>query len=253
VRALSTANPNLLEGVNNLALALIRLDRGEEALALLDAAIERTRAGTASERFGDQSEHLNWTRNNRAYALLSLGRREDAVAEMRRGARLPESGRVNVSQTFNLANLLLRLGRSQEALETLAEVDLNYSSPYGWMVAHHAIACAQVELGRRAEAEALLVQMRARGSASRTILRETELCFGHIEEAAALYLRDLEDPDERGPALLSAQTFRLPRHQLPFDARMSERWRSVLARADVRAALDRHGRVLALPILETQY
>jgi hypothetical protein len=84
-------------------------------------------------------------------------------------------------------------------------------------------------------------------------LRETELCFGHTEEAAALYLRDLEDADERGPALLSAQTFRLPRHQTPFDARMSERWRSVLARADVRAALERHGRVLALPILESQY
>jgi tetratricopeptide (TPR) repeat protein len=254
VKALSAAHPDRLEGVNIVADALIQRDRGEEAVALLDEAIERAQSPRAGgRRFADQDENLNWTRNHRAWALLSVGRGAEAVEEMRRGARLPERGDVNVSQLINLAELLMRLGRNTEAIETLGDLDDDDVSGYGWMNARYVVACAKHEAGARAEADAALASMRARRDDSKTILRGTELCFDHFDEAARLFIEDLNDPDERQRALLDAQSYLEPRHETEFQTRMSARWRTLLARQDVRAAVERHGRVIALPIRTPNY
>jgi tetratricopeptide (TPR) repeat protein len=249
-RALTAAHPNRLEGVNRLAEALMELDRGEEAVALVDAALARA---DSRRGFEDQDEHLNWTRNHRAWALLSVGRSREAAEEMARGARLPERGGVNVSQLINLAELYLRLGRNEEAAATLNDLDLAQVSGYGWMNAHYVLACAKQELGAHAEAEAVLAQMRARRGDSKMILRGTELCFDHFDEAARLYIEDLDDAEERERTLLDAQTYIEPRHQTDFQRRMAARWKTLLARADVRAAVERHGRIIAFPVRPQNY
>jgi tetratricopeptide (TPR) repeat protein len=254
VRAEAAAHSDRLEAANRLADALFELDRGEEALAVLDAAIER--AGSTREsgrRFQDQDDALNWTRNHRAWALLSLGRGDEAAAEMARGARHPENGDVNVSQLINLGEVYLRIGRSAEAVDALTDLDLGRVSGYGWMNAHYVLACAKREMGLQAEADAVLAAMRARGDDSGKILRGTDLCFDHFEEAAQLFIQDLDDPEEREEALLEAQTYIEPRHQTAFQRRMTERRRTLLARPDVRAAVERHGRIIALPIRPTNY
>lgn len=91
--------------------------------------------------------------------------------------------------------------------------------------------------------------MRARMKDSASIMLETELCVGNVEEAARIFLTFLIDPQQREEALSQAQTY-VPRpHFSDFEDRWNKARASMLARADVTAAINAVGRVLKAPFL----
>lgn len=251
VRSLAVQHPNRLDGQLQIATDLLALGQAEEALQVLDAALVRAASPRADgARFENQDEWLNWAHDYRALALFELGRTDDAIASLRRAARQPESGGVNVSQTINLAEMLLRAGRPQEALAQLVDLDQEDLSPYGWMNANYVRACASHELGDSAQANLIAASMRARASDSRRVMRFMELCVGDQARAAEIYIAALEDPLDRGRALWDAQRFERP-VLTPFGERMVAAFDRMIERPDVRDAIDRHGRMIVVPLRNT--
>lgn len=249
-RAIVQTHPDLLEYLNDLIWSLERLDRNQEALSLADAALARASTGKA---FDDQNDNLNWTHNDRSYALLALGRNEEAIREMAGGARQLEHGSANVSQLINLAEMQMRVGHNAEAVGTLATLDEHLVSGYGWMNAHYVLACAHHRAGEEEAAQRELMAMRVRSADSKTIMLGTELCFGNMDAAARLYIADLADPGERGTSLMMMQTFVTPRVQTDLDRNLQAAFDALRARPDVAAAFRQYGRILSLPIRRGNY
>ncbi|UPT63223.1 MAG: hypothetical protein M0D54_01245 [Hyphomonadaceae bacterium JAD_PAG50586_4] len=243
------ANPDLLDGPLELALAHLRIGDANAALSILNAAIDRANTPlNAGRRFSNQDRWINWAYDYRQRALFQLGRYEEALSDARRGASRPEDGNRNVSQTINLAELLLRMGRATEALTVLQDFDDSETSPYGWMNANYVRACANKVIGDLTAAERIAQTMRARSSDSWRVMRETEICMGELDRAAELYIAALHNEDDRAAALWDAQIFQEFGTPTEFEASMNAARRSVIDRRDVQAAVQRFGRVLAVPI-----
>jgi tetratricopeptide (TPR) repeat protein len=249
-RAIVQAHPERLEFLNDLIRSLEQLDRNEEALSLADAAIARS---STNQPFSDQTDNLSWTHNNRSYALLALGRLDEAIDEMRTGAQQQEHGQANVSQLINLAEMQMRVGRNQDAVTTLGALDEHQVSGYGWMNAHYVLACAHHRAGEREPAQRELIAMRSRAADSRVIMIGAELCFGNMDDAARTYLTELADPGDRTVALMMMQSFITPRMQTDAGRNFQAAFDALRARSDVRQALDRTGRILNLPVLRGNY
>ena len=70
-----------------------------------------------------------------------------------------------------------------------------------------------------------------------------------LDGAAALSVRRLNDPQERGDALIALQSYRRPPNRsLPHEALLLERLAQVRARDDVRAAVEAVGRIEDVPL-----
>lgn len=249
-RAIIRTNPDRLEHLNDLIWLLEQLDRNDEALTLADSAIARS---STSQPFSDQNDYLNWTHNARSYALLALGRNDEAIAEMRIGAHEQEHGQANVSQLINLAEMQMRVGHNSDAIATLGALDDHHVSGYGWMNAHYVLACAHHRAGEQEAAQREIAAMRARTADSTTIMIGTEICFGNSDEAAHLYLADLANPEERGVSLMMMQTFITHHVQTEADRDFQRGFDTLRARSDVSAAIGRYGRLLSLPIRRGNY
>lgn len=245
-RAIAAAHPDELGGLLDVVHLLVALDRNAEALAMLAPARARIEAGAAP--YEDQAEWANWVYDYEARALMQLGRGDEALAALQRGANLGEDTGPNVSQSINYAHLLMRVGRYDEALAALDAVPEEFVSAYGWMNANLVRACALAEQGETEAANAVLEAMRARAADSRRVLTEAELCFGNVEQAAAVFIAALDDPRDREAALLDAQRTLPPTALSAFDRRMDAHFEAMLAREDVRAAVERYGRVLTVPL-----
>ena len=70
-----------------------------------------------------------------------------------------------------------------------------------------------------------------------------------LDGAAASYIARLRDPEERTAALYAAQTFQ-PVPRLPREIEGIERWKKLLARPDVAAAVLEVGRRETHPIYD---
>ena len=70
-----------------------------------------------------------------------------------------------------------------------------------------------------------------------------------MDGAAALYIARLRDPEDRASALYAAQTFK-PVPRMPGELESIERWRKMLARPDVTAAINEVGRREQHPIYD---
>src|SRR5690606_33758299 len=103
----------------NVAMDLIKLDKGEEALATLDA-IRPDRDG--ENAFSDKAEELSWWWDTKAMAYAMLGRYEEAVDAYSQGKAVSEFDQPNISQLLNLAMLQLNYGHPADALITMEPV-----------------------------------------------------------------------------------------------------------------------------------
>lgn len=167
VEARATSGPNVLRLQNAHARLLFFLDRKEEALTLVDAALARVTAAGETPAFTDQDDELNWTHDLRASILLAMQSDEEALAALQRGVDVANaSGGDLVSQLLNRSADLVSLGRSAEALEALAGYDPANASPYGQMVALRIRACALHQTGDVAGARAVVADMRERAADS---------------------------------------------------------------------------------------
>lgn len=238
-RTAAQAEPDSLKAVVTVADDLVRLNRGAEALALLDGALARlARDGAA---FKDGAEWKPWAHSTRGTALASLGRKDEGLAAMQAAVdaagETPKEKTDRASHALNLAQALMENGRPEEALALAGPV--TELSKFGKANRLLIIACAQADLGRTAEAKAALKDLRAlqpMGGLTQLAL----FCLDE-DEAAALLARRLQDPKQRYGALAGMQTF-LPEPALGrMAAVMAARKAAVEARPKVRALAERYG------------
>lgn len=236
---------------SSYASALMTRGRFEEALAEIDAALDRSE--TKADVPAPTSDHLIWALDARARILSFLGRHDEALSELRRAARRPEHGKQNVSHAINLGWLYHRLGRDEVALDTIADIDDANLAPYGRMQRRQVQACAEHDLGREAAYKASVAWLREHQADDPSALEAVAACGGDIALGAAAYLARLEDPERRAAALLQAQTYIDPPNPLPGDQRGRAYAQAVLNRPDVKAAIDRHGRIERWPVTGPQF
>lgn len=241
VEALAAGNPSLLSGHTAKATALIALNRAEEALAVADAAVARaTQEPTA---FTDLNQALPWAHNVRDTALRWLGRNDEAIEALAIGARVPEHGQANVSQTLNLADAQLDNGQAKAALATVSTVRLDLMSPYGRGVGLRVQACAYALLGDNAAADKAVGAVKALGLEGKTNLSEALMCRDDLDGAAALMIERLADPLERSAALLALQDGPPPPHPRASDLARAKRMAALRVRPDILAAVAPIGRI----------
>jgi hypothetical protein len=220
------------------------LARDEEALALLRPHLADVAAIAAN------GEHGMWVINEAASALATLGREDEALALMDRIAALPLAGNPSlISLRINHLGMLWEAGRHEEVLRRAAALDADaerFASDFGktWIAASRL--CALASLGRGAEAAPLLARLRGWSEINPVALSHAYLCLGDDAAAAALMVHRLEaaDPD---PAIQALQDYALGEVRGPAAA-LYQRLVTLRDRPEVRAALERVGRRLTLPL-----
>ncbi|HYI47216.1 MAG TPA: hypothetical protein VEX35_02015 [Allosphingosinicella sp.] len=222
--------------------------RDADALAVL-APATRDVAATAAEEFG------MWAVNEAAYALLALNRGGEAIRLMERIAAMPLERHYHlVSARINHLEVLTSVGRHAEALERAARLEAEggrFASDYGKAWIDSTRVCALASLGRAPETEAPLARLRGWSEINAPALSRAYLCLNNLDAAAALLVQRL-GRDDPVPAILALQDYRLSRG--PGQAGpMHARFLSLRDRPEVRAALDRVGRVLSLPLARTYW
>jgi tetratricopeptide (TPR) repeat protein len=232
------AHPDVLAPLLDAAALLRRLGRPQQSLDLLESVGGRLRGeGTP---FTDAAANTAWWWDGMARSYRMLGRFEDGVAALARGAEFGEGNRPNVSQAINLAGAQIEMGRPREALKTLAVFeDGRDASPYGKMALRFVRGCASARTGDTAAAAADLAYVRAHEKDGRAVLGDLLLCMGDLDGAAANFIRRLDDPASRVRMLLQLSDYP-PLPQPPADP-LAAGLAALKARPDVQAAIARAG------------
>ena len=131
--------------------------------------------------------------------------------------------------------------------------DNSNASPFGRMEAQSAQACAYAQLNDAAHLAAALDYLRTHKDDNPRALQSAELCANDLDVVATLLIASLSDAAQRGRALLSVQDFAEPRFVGPYSAILQSRWRTIVARSDVQAAIRRVGRIQSFRHLTTQW
>jgi tetratricopeptide (TPR) repeat protein len=246
--ALSAAPENLMRLVERTNY-LRSLARDEEALALLRPHLADVPATAAN------GEHGMWVINEAASALATLGREDEALALMDRIATLPLAANPSlISLRINHLGMLWEAGRYEEVLRRATALDADaerFASDFGktWIAATRV--CALASLGRGAEAAPFLARLRGWREINPVALSHAYLCLGDDAAAAALMVHRLEaaDPD---PAIQALQDYALGEVRGPAGA-LHQRLIALRERPEVRAALERVGRRMTLPLARTYW
>ncbi|WP_114953399.1 hypothetical protein [Sphingosinicella terrae] len=243
------AAPDEPKWVLRRAQFLRSVGRDEEALTLIQPFLEDV-AGTA--RSGEDGP---WLINEAAYALIALGRSQEGRALMEALITLPLSEEPSlISQNINYLEILEETGDPEGALAHAATLEPEaavYASEYGRMWVSSTVICALAQLGRREEAGGRLEVMRAGRDVNPSALVLAYLCSGDVDAAAAEMVRRL-DSDAPSSAILALQDYELSRG--PFRGSFPiQHLNALRQRPEVRAALERVGRQLTLPLARTSW
>ncbi|MBS0377452.1 MAG: DUF3857 domain-containing protein [Proteobacteria bacterium] len=244
-------NPTKLEPISKLAMSLAGAIQAPEALQILDQAIATAADPPGRERYKDYDEQYVWLLNMRSQMLYLMGRWDEAVEQLRLASQMKEGASVNVSQVINLGVLLNRLQRPAEAREVVKQLGSGSMSPYGQMQKWDVELSAALQLGDSAEAARVLQLIHDHQDDAVSTYEDGLVMANRLDEAAALLISRLEDPDRRIPALMSLQHFDLnsPAAALPRPAELRRRWDLLESRADVRAALAKVGTAGTYPMV----
>ena len=247
-RARSAAQPNSLKARNALAMRLLSRNRLDEALAVLDEGLALASPAAGKNALASDADELNWSLDVRAQVLRAAGRNAEALAVYEKAAAAPERGDANVSQTLNLAAEYVSQGRPREALATAER--MGKASVYGQSVQAMARACAYAQLGDRASAAKALAILRRNRDDAPGPLTHALLCTNDLDGAAAHHVAALADPDLRFSMLGRIQDYRFEDSQTAYDKEMRRRLRLVLARPEVKAAIDKVGRIVPVDLMD---
>lgn len=233
-------DPANLDTLMELTYAMLAAGMEQDVLAIADKVLGIiAEAPPGSEPFLEIDKQI-WIMNNRSIALRRLGRTEEALADLVRASELTEAGQVNVSQALNLGQFHCDLGQPDEALAAIAEV--GEMSGYGRMVqASVQHRAALLKQDTRA-ADQALDYIRAHRDDSSSVLLEALVDADRLDEAAQALIELLASPTQRPDALLWLQEFRQPA-PLPGEVQARLRRQALIARADVRAAVEEVGRI----------
>lgn len=233
--------PDALYLRNEWLQALLHAGRHEEVVAASDGILANIAAASPDEPYLVDSDDENFTLEAKADALRRLGRTDDAVAAMVRASQLTEFGGTNVTQKLGLGRLYASLMRGDGALAAVEDLGPTAGS-HNQMERDLVQMRAFTASGNEREAKKALARIRKRESESLALLTGALLRSGRLDEAAACFIRRLQDPDEQSDALLVAQES-LETAPLPGDVEYRRNRDAMLARDDVKAAIAKVGRV----------
>lgn len=241
LREKAERHPRSLDVRQALASALLQTDALQDVLDLSDQVRKAIDTAGDAPPYDDPSK-LVWLLNTRAIALRRLGRIDEALALMERIRDDPEDGQPNVSQAINIGMFHCQLGRPRDALASIARVDDAGMSDYGRTQFASVRLYAAVALGDSDARRAAFDFIRTHRDDSQSTYLDALLLLGHVDDAARFYIERLASEDERADALFELQDTRRP-SPLPGDRAVMASRRALLARDDVRAAVDRVGRL----------
>jgi tetratricopeptide (TPR) repeat protein len=237
--------PDFIEPILNFSTGLEASNRCDDALKLVEEAIARASGPTAEEQpFRDVSRNLTWLLDHRSRILRCLGRMEEALQREIRAARLTENGTSNTNQALNLAHLFLDMDRPKDAIEVLDAV--GPMSGYGKMVEQWARLRVAVALDDDDGTQAALAYLSDHREDSLSHYQSALLKVGQVDAAAAVLIGRLEDLSTRVEVLETYQ-----RYGAQADESEDDEPKGLLARADVRAAIERVGKIESYPYLRS--
>ena len=236
--------PEDLRRVLARATYLREVGRETDALAVLEPF---TRDVPATVALGDEGM---WLINQAGYALLALGRSDEAIALMEKLVAIPVAERADlIGPYINHSVILWRAGRMDEALSFATRLDRDHSgaaNDYGRMWILSSVVCALEGLGRHGEVAPWLRRMRRLADENPAALIRAHICVGDLDAAEPLVVRMLRG-DRAASAVLWFQDYEAgeaPAPERAFRARVA----ALRDRPAIRAALDRAGHVLTLPL-----
>jgi hypothetical protein len=235
-----------------LMTALMRRQHAAAALAIADEAMADIRATNYPERlYGDYlSEHATLL-SQRAFALIDLGRWDEALDQLTEATREFEHDRDNVGGAIELAAFECDLARPQEARSVLAQLTGSLS-PFGTMQMESVRLDAAVQEGDAAQVERSFHYLREHRNDAPFAYLSALIVANQLDPASQELRRQLAGRDTRQQALERVQIY-LPEPGTPRELEMRARWQSVLARHDVQAAIARVGRVASYDLEESVF
>ncbi len=234
------AAPDQLGPLVDLQYLLIDTLQFTRVVDTSDEVIRKAAGREQEMPYVDFKEKFIWILDDRGRALQALGRWDEAVADLKKAARRPEGGDMNVSQALNLGILYAGLDRPADALDAVA--DLGRVSDFGRMQLQMVKLMVAVERNEPDTVDAQLSQMKEHRIDAISTYQKALLQAGRMDAAAALLIERLRSEEWRGDALVEMQEYA----EVPTTARWRERhlrWREVIRRADVQAELAQVGRI----------
>lgn len=246
LEALSRDNPTHLYVHNAWLEALLHAGRQEEVIAISDDILARIGTQTQKDPAFYDSDDANFTQEIRFRALRRQGRVEDAEAALKQASEMPEYGEPNIGQKVDLATWYNARVRPDEAIATIKRISaMAEQAPR----TRRDVILMQAALhkGDKRGAERLLKQIRTKEHGAEGLVLQALLRASRLDDAAALFIRRLQDPRLRGGALLYTQKG-LESEPQPGDAIYQRNKQAMLDRADVKAAVDAVGRAQSYDI-----
>lgn len=238
------ASPGLLNALYR-ARHLRSVGRDSEALALLMPFTRDVGATVSADENG------MWLVNDAVYILLALGRNNEAVALMERLVALPVGNNQSlIGPYINHARILGKAGRHAEALAYARRIEQDHgalANDYGRTVLASTIICELAALGRADEARPLVARIEATGEIGHATLLRAHLCLNDMAAAEALVVRRLAGDDPQA-VLLAFQTYEIAPERAPDPDPEVDRLMSLRDRPAVRAAIERVGRIMSVPL-----
>lgn len=232
-------DPTRLQNAVELSYAMLAEGMDEAVLDLTASILESIASDPEDSHFIDAGRRP-WIINNRSIALWRLGRIDESLAELERAIKLDEDGHDNVSQVLNLSHFYCGLGRPDDALATIAKTGSRVSGA-GSMSQASAKHCAAVLKGDQDAAAQALAYLREHREDNLNSYLWALIWANQLDEAAKSVIERLASQDDRDQMLYDMQDFIEP-NALPAHVQLNERWQALLARDDVRKALDEVGR-----------
>ena len=253
-RLLASSHPREVNGEWMVADALTSIDHLAEALVVLDGILKKVAAAPPDNpAFDDLQENLRWVYDSRTRILARLGRWDEVLVSQTTARNdALKNGDDIVSQKINLADYLFRLQRPADALDEIKDLSPGMSI-YGEMEAEETRACSYAQLGDRERLKASLALMHQHQREAPSALRTALQCANDQDGLAAMIIERLDAPLTRNSELIIVQSYVTDPYPTDFDRKMNERWKSVLARADVRAAIARYGVVASYPVYSREH
>ena len=231
--------PTSLAPVQPLVEERVMLGDYAKAIALIDTTLETAGSGRDQEWTG--LERRLYLAYARATANMHLGKAQQSLDDMEVGSLFVPPDAPDITRLMR-ADMLCDLGRADEAAP-LASGD--YSAlPWLYKVKHVVGVCIAEQQGDLAGARKLIDALTPMLKPDDMQLRVTVLLrVGDVDAAAKDFIALLDDPATRNDTLLWAQRDKLL-PETPGIVKYRKAFGAMVARPDVQAALQKHGRVL---------